>query len=263
MKKYISFFKCAVQESMIYRWNFFIGIVSKFMFTIVMFYIWRMMFESNDMINGYTWETMKMYIFVSFLCTSTISWNAETSMAKKIIDGSITSDLIKPVNIRTMTFFQSIGNSFFSNVFSIGIIIFFAVCIFKVSFPTDFKIWMLFIISLCFSFLLNFILTYLFSLICFWTSNGYGVATARSTISNFFSGGLVPLEMFPQVLADLAFVLPFKGIVYVPTSIFIGKLYGVDIFYAFLNQVIWIIVLWVFSSLLWKKAVKQVTINGG
>ena len=60
MKKYISLFKCAVQETMIYRWNFFFSILSKFAVTIVMFYIWGIMFKSNQIIAGYTWESMKV-----------------------------------------------------------------------------------------------------------------------------------------------------------------------------------------------------------
>lgn len=263
MKKYIALFKCCVQESMIYRWNFFIGIISKLAFTLVMFYIWQMMFTSHEVINGYTWESMKMYLFVSFLCTSTISWNAEMGMAKKIINGTITVDLIKPINIRLMTLVQAVGSSFFSNVFAISIVVGLALFVFNVPFPTDYKVWAMFVISLTFSFLLNFILTYIFSLFCFWTSNAYGVATARSTIANFFSGALVPLEMFPPFLANLAFMLPFKGIVYIPTAIFIGKLEGIAWAKALGGQMIWLIALWGLSSLLWQKAVKQVTINGG
>lgn len=263
MKKYISFFKCAVQETMIYRWNFFFGILSKFAVTIVMFYIWRIMFKSNQIIAGYTWESMKVYLFVSFLCTSTISWNAEMSMSKKVIQGNIIADLIKPVNLRTVTLVQAIGNSFFSNLCAIGIMFYFAIFIFKVSLPTDFQIWISFLISIGLSFLLNFILSYIFSLFSFWTSNAYGIATARSTISNFFSGALVPLELFPPLLARIAFLLPFKGIVYIPTSIFIGTLSGSEIYHALMGQTIWLMVLWGISSLLWKQAVKQVTINGG
>lgn len=263
MKKYLSFFVYALQNSLVYRWNFFINIISKFILTLVSFYIWKVIFSSNAEINGYRWETMQLYIFISFICSASVSWNTEANMSKKIIEGSIAADLIKPVDITLMTFFQAAGESFIPNIFSIGIASCGAVLFCGRAVLIGASAAFFFLLSLLLSFLLNFTIVYIFSLFCFWTHNGFGIVTARAAISNFFSGMLIPLEFLPKLLFDISLFLPFKGIVHTPVSIFIGTLSGKTVLYAVIAQCCWLIALWFLSTAVYHQAVKHLSISGG
>lgn len=97
MRKYFKIFTCGVQDASAYRGNLIVGVLSNFIITAVMFYIWKVIYETNVIIDNYNWEDMKIYLFISFICNSTLSWSAETKISKKIITGELTSDLIKPM----------------------------------------------------------------------------------------------------------------------------------------------------------------------
>lgn len=90
-----------------------------------------------------------------------------------------------------------------------------------------------------------------------------GIAWMRAAITNFFSGALVPLAFFPGWLEKLSLLLPFQGIVYIPASIYLGRLEGLQALQSVGLQLLWIIVLWLGARLMWNWAVRQVTINGG
>ena len=109
MRKYFKIFTCGVQDASAYRGNLIVGVLSNFIITAVMFYIWKVIYETNVIIDNYNWEDMKIYLFISFICNSTLSWSAETKISKKIITGELTSDLIKPMGFMSMTFFETAG----------------------------------------------------------------------------------------------------------------------------------------------------------
>ena len=233
MRKYFKIFTCGVQDASAYRGNLIVGVLSNFIITAVMFYIWKVIYETNVTIDNYNWEDMKIYLFISFICNSTLSWSAETKISKKIITGELTSDLIKPMGFMSMTFFETAGAGV--PVSMISILIMSIVAIFmKIQMPTNPIVYFMFIISLVFSFVIN-----------------------------FFSGALIPLTMMPGVLQKIAYALPFQGIVYIPSSIFMESTVGRDAMYLILSQIVWCIVLYIAQVILWRCAIKKVVINGG
>ena len=130
-------------------------------------------------------------------------------------------DLLKPVSYRAMLFFRMLGTAgmeFAATFVLVGGIYLFVNGIQYL----DFFRTVLFFIALLMGMGVKFCIQYLFSLMCFYTDNAYGVSKARETLTNFFSGALVPLAMFPGILREAVNFLPFRGIVYTPCCIFIG-----------------------------------------
>ncbi len=121
----------------------------------------------------------------------------------------------------------------------------------------------LFLISLFLGMGVKFCIQYLFSLLCFYTDNSYGVTKAREILTNFFSGALIPLAMFPGVLRDVVNVLPFQGIIYTPCCIFIGTFSAGESMMSILLQIVWIAVLGLLGTLFGKKAFGVISMYGG
>ena len=65
MRKYLKIFTCGVQDATAYRGNLIVGVLSNFVITAVMFYIWQVIYEMNAVIDNYNWEDMKIYLFIS------------------------------------------------------------------------------------------------------------------------------------------------------------------------------------------------------
>lgn len=122
---------------------------------------------------------------------------------------------------------------------------------------------LLFFVSLFLGMGIKFGIQYLFSLLCFYTDNSYGVTKAREVLTNFFSGALLPLVMFPGVLRRAVEILPFQGIVFTPCSIFIGTFSMTESLRGIVVQAVWIGILWVCGALFWKKASGVISLYGG
>ena len=111
MRKYLALIKGGFLEGIAYKENFLTGLLANFVQVVVFYYVWKSIFLYHTEINGYTWEIMKKYVIVSFLCNSTFSFGFEMQTANSIISGNIITDLLKPLSYRSLTFFKAVGTA--------------------------------------------------------------------------------------------------------------------------------------------------------
>jgi ABC-2 type transport system permease protein len=90
-----------------------------------------------------------------------------------------------------------------------------------------------------------------------------GISWFRRGITDFFSGAIIPLSFFPAGLKTVSDILPFRGIVSVPATIFIGQMSESQILVTFAVEIAWIVGLWYIARLIWHFAMRKVTIHGG
>ncbi len=263
LKRYGGFTKCAMEEKLAYRKGFLMSALFQLVGILVSVFLWKVLFEEQSTIQGYDWNQMILYALIVALLNATLSFGTEMDLAAGILDGSIASDLTKPVDFQVMSFFRALGQSVVEAGISVILTVLLAVVLTDVSgYLKPFSL-LLFIVSMLLAFLLKFCLAYLGGLMCFYTSNGYGVVYLRQVITDVFSGALLPLSFFPAWFQRLAGFLPFQASVYLPTQIFLGRIEGVGAVQILAQQAIWVIVMWTISSVFFRFALRKVTIQGG
>jgi ABC-2 type transport system permease protein len=132
-----------------------------------------------------------------------------------------------------------------------------------IALPADPAHLALFIVSAGLATLLKFSIIYCVSMAAFWTTGMEGVSNARMAVQNIFSGALIPLVFFPDWLRAIASVLPFQGMISTPALTYLGAMDGRTTAFMMVSQAVWAFGLLLFGRLLWRSAVKAVTINGG
>lgn len=111
LRKYASIMRGGFCEGYAFRKQLFSSMLANFIQLLALFFVWKSIFQHQDVVGGYTWDTMKQYVFVSYLCNSTFSFGFETEMSKKIIKGDIIIDLLKPISYKTMMFCRMLGSA--------------------------------------------------------------------------------------------------------------------------------------------------------
>lgn len=254
--------RCGFLDGCASRGYFITGMLGNFVQAVVLYYVWKSIFTYQETVNGFTWEMMKQYVFVSFLCSNVFSMGFEMNTAQRIIQGDIILDLLKPLPYRSMLFFHMLGTAWMELTVSTVLSgsIYLAVNGIRSVSPVR---SILFFLSLFLGACMKFQIQYLFSLLCFYTDNAYGVTKAREVLTNFFSGALVPLGMFPDILRELAEWMPFQGILYTPCGIFTGTFLLQECPKKMLLQIFWILLLRAAGTVLGKKAFGVISMYGG
>jgi ABC-2 type transport system permease protein len=262
-KKYISLGKIALQNSLAYRTSFITNICASLFFAVSLFYLWKTIYAGRSELAGFSWDEMKAYLLITFITNTLLSWYSETAISKRILDGSVAMDLLKPLDFQKSRFAETLGTSLLETLIGIAMACIILAIYAGIMTPSSLMVWVLFFISLLASVFIKFGIIYIAGLFCFWTSNSLGIAWARAAITNLFSGALVPLAFFPEWLEKIAMALPFQGIVNTPASLYLGHISGMAAIYAIVSQIIWAAALWILGKFMWKWAVRQVTIYGG
>ena len=262
MKKYMACFRCGFLNGCASRGYFLTGMLGNFIQAVVLYYVWKSVFAYHTTVNGFTWQLMKRYVFAAFLCSNVFSMGFEMETAQRIIQGDMILDLLKPVSYRGMLFFRMLGSAGMEIAATIVLVggIYLAVNGVSSLLPVNSD---LFFISLFLGMWIKFGIQYLFSLLCFYTDNAYGVTKAREVLTNFLSGALVPLAMFPGIFRQAVKWLPFSGILDTPCCIFLGMLTPREMLCRMLVQCLWIALLWAAGELLGKKAFGVISMYGG
>jgi ABC-2 type transport system permease protein len=270
MRAYRKLASIALQQTVAYRSGFFLGLMGPAFFLLAMLYLWRTLL-SNHTAFGMTWEEMRAYVIITFICGNLVSMWTDFSIANKVRDGSIALDLTKPIDYQRARLSETLGVAGFelTNGILVGGTI---VALFGGARPHGWAAWVFFPISLLLVVPLKFCISYITGLACFWTQNYFGVSMARQAIVNLLSGGLAPLRLVPQWFQVGAALLPFQAIASIPALIFIGKPplwvftdrtgWEVDLMAVGL-QAIWVVVMIFVSRGIFAFAIRKLTVHGG
>lgn len=276
LKKYKPFLRAGAIDTMAYRFNILIWAVITVCQVACLVFLWLAVYRSNAggmdaEIHGFTYREMIAYVvlttifnFVTF--NNDTLWNINTDIKK----GTIGNYLIKPISYRGKFAATNFG-SFLTMTLLFGVPLYTAALLTlgclgflpDLSFPAFFAHLALFLLAgLCAS-LLNDTIAYIFGVLCFYTSSGWGLNSLKETLVAFLSGTLLPLAFFPAGLREAVSWMPFAGMSQNPVLILMMKYDLAQSLRCLALSVAWIMLLELFAKLLFTRAVRKVTVQGG
>ena len=245
IRPYLPFTRNVFQRLISYKANAILFMFGDFLMLAVTYYLWKAIYGSTieTVLNGFTFNEMIIYLFISFLTSVMIS-----------VD----------INYEKRMFFQGLGNVLYN--FVIIFIIAFSVTTFLFykffGYISILRIFIYFI-SIILGIIINFYFSYIFGLISFKITNMWGLSQIMQAIINLLSGTLIPIAFFPKWAQVINNFLPFSSAIYTPSMIYLGKINGMDILFALGLQLFWAIILMIVGKKMWKCLITSLTILGG
>ncbi|SFF02237.1 ABC-2 type transport system permease protein [Paenibacillus algorifonticola] len=263
MGAYLDFIRIRFITMLAYRVNYYSGIVIYAINIGAYYFLWKAIFGEQQELAGFTVAQMTTYVAVSWMARAFYFNNLDREIANDIRDGSVATQMTRPYSYLLVKMMQGFGEGLFRLLLFMipGMII---VClIFPVTLPTDPMTWMIYLVMLLFSFLINSQINILTGLFAFFVENNEGMMRMKRVMVDLFSGVVVPIAFFPGWLAEIMKWLPFQAITYLPSSVFTGRTPGSEIAGVFGLQVVWFVVLLVPIWFTWRAARKRLFVQGG
>ena len=257
MRKYWAIFQLAWQNSFEYRLEFFSHILLGLIQLAVLFFIWKAIFKQVNNFSGYTFSSMVTYLVMVQFLHFVNRQNTSRQIAEEIKNGDLSIFLLKPLNYLKYWFFSFLASRFFECLIRLSIITIFLILF---SSSLQFLLWSRifpFVLFLIISMSFNFLLNCLFASATFWITDIRLFSTMVGLSVGFFSGELMPLDIFPGVLRVISEVLPFQYMLFFPIKIFQGSLSGRQIFTGAAVAIFWTIGLFFLLKFLWRKGLKR------
>jgi len=263
MKLFWAFTRQAFHNSAIYRFEFWMRLLFGYILMYSIYWVWTTLYTQSPGAFGVSLQQMVTYGILGMALEIFLDVGPEWYIATQVRTGAIDTDLMKPLDFHLHMLARSVGDMLFGlgvlalPTFAIGYFLF------DLQLPGDVTTSLLFAASLLFSFLVFFHISFLLGALTVITLDIRSIAWAYYSLVSFFSGQIVPLWLFPDLLRKVSESLPFQAIYFIPISIYIKTLSGDAAFRALGLQVFWAIVLVLFSRWAWSRVHARLTVQGG
>ena len=263
MRKYWVVLKMSIDRMFAYRFNFFLGRLRNIIFLLLLFYLWRSLTLKSGIFAGYSEAELVTYVFGANLLRSVIFGAQSRDIADEINQGIFSKYLVMPVNYFWFNFCRELGQRLV-HLFSasVEVIIFAFILKARLAAPADVKTMLLCLTAIVLAVFLYFILSFFVSLLAFWSREAMGPRFLFEWILEFASGAYFPLDILSRAIFTALSFLPFFYIIYLPISIYLGKLNSLEIYLGLGRQIGWIIVAGSLTYLAWQQGLKKYTGEG-
>ena len=123
--------------------------------------------------------------------------------------------------------------------------------------------FLLYLLSAVLAYIISFRVNLCFGFIAFYVKNLWGIGILKNSIIGFLSGSLIPLAFMPDGLRVCLEYMPFASMSYTPVMIYMGKYGTYEIIFRLGLQIVWSVLLYGLSKLIWLGAIKRLCVQGG
>lgn len=250
------------KEGLYYRFDLLLYIFNFIVEITVYIFIWLAIYNNGNQIQGMTFEQITTYYILVVSLSPIINWGVNEIMGNAIREGEILKELLNPISYFNYYFGIRIGELIESTI--VGVLTF-GICsiLFGVLLPNGILNFLFFIIIVFLAVIVVYFFELLIGMTAFYTNSIWGVEIFKRAVLSIFSGMIAPITLFPEFLQKIADFLPFKDCIYTPINIYFGELTNIEILQVIMKQCIWIGVLYIIAKIIFNKAIKNITVNGG
>src|SRR5579859_1846200 len=261
--RYLHVVKASFMSAIIYPMGTFFTLIGNLVYITVVFFLWHSIYSGQDTLHGMTFNQTFIYLTLAGSVLILFKTYTDWAISSRILDGSIVTDLIKPLDFQAQTFAGALGFALVNGVLITLPSLVLMFVFFHGSFPIGINI-LFFPISLGLAFVMSFCLDYVVGLTSFYTQSLWGISITKEVIVSVLSGALIPLAFFPVGWQRVLQLLPFQAIYSIPLLIATSsQLQIADYFQLLLVQIAWTIVFLVLTRLFFNRAIRVLVVNGG
>ena len=263
MRKYFHIFKTTLIDNLQYSFNLLLGFIGLFVIIFIFVNLWGYVYnDPSELINGYNFNQMIWYAIITELIYKLSSSKIiTTDIVKDIKNGNIAYNLNKPYN-----YILYIMSRFYGHCSVIGLLSIIVGPLMGLLFVgplTGFKFISLpfFAITVFLGITISALIYLIISLLSFWMEDSHPFVWIYKKLL-IVIGIMFPVEFFPKVLQPIIKMSPVYVVTYGPAVLLMNfsfSLFGKII----LAQCIYLVILILIVSLIYRKGVKKLNVNGG
>lgn len=266
LAKYATVFNLGIQNTFVYRWNYFLRALFGLVPLAGTVFLWHAVFkERGGSLRGYDYGAMIYYYLLTILVSNLVTpTEDEWQIASDIREGQINSYLTKPVNY--------LGYRF--SIFLSGRLVFTAVTIVPIAliffyfrdylvFPSNPATYFWSLLSLVMAAFIQFFITYTLAMMAFWILEISTIVFIVYSFEYFLGGQMFPIDIMPAGVQAVMKWLPFYYELFCPIAIFQERLHGAQLYEALAIQIGWLLLMLLAAHGMWKRGLGHYQAVGG
>lgn len=266
--------KTSLGERLVYRGDFALGTLMRFLPIITQIFLWYAVFDSigaaegdnPTAIGGFRFRDMVAYYLLTMIARAFSSMPGLASgIAQQIRDGEVKRFLIQPIDLIGFLLLTRVAHklAYYAIAVAPFALVFFLARDFFVDGWPSLPVFAAFCGSLVMGFLIGFFLEAAIGMIGFWFLEVSSLLFVIMLFSFFLSGHMFPLTMLPENVLWFVNLLPFKYLAYFPAAIFLGKIPEEDLATEMWIEAAWLLFFIILCRIAYARGVKRYSGFGG
>lgn len=267
MRTYLSVFKLRLIHGMQYRVAAYAGIATQFFWGFMIIMVFEAFYSSSGATQPMTLSQLVTYVWLqqSFLYFI-MMWYRDHSLFDLITQGNIAYELCRPLNLYFLWYVKLIAGRLAGAILRclpILVVSFFLPKPYTLMLPPDIPTLCVFIISLLLGLAVVVAISMLMYISVFITLSPVGSSLIFNVVGEFFAGMIIPIPLMPVWAQKIVYLFPFHLTCDMPMRIYSGHIPMNEALVGIGTQVIWLIGLMAFGSLIMRVVLRRVTVQGG
>lgn len=261
IEPYLEFAKKAISREATYRFDVFTSIGSFLVRVYLLRMVWTALYAHNAAPSGLPLHAIITYSTIALLMGLVLDIDQTRILHDKLHDGSIATDFMKPINVPLYFFSDGTGEVIF-HAFLIVPALILSLLFVHIDVPAP-GVLGAFALSFVLGYFVGFFINFILNCIAFWTLEISAMQLIVTWIGDLLGGGIIPLILFPLALQKAIFLLPFAAMFSTPLLIYVGQIPPSRYVQAFGLQLLWLVVLALGSTIIWRAGARRVVVQGG
>jgi ABC-2 type transport system permease protein len=266
LRAYGYLIKMRMLTALAYRFEVWVGMVGDIIMLAASVYIWKAAYGAGAVGSGASvvgLESMITYTVISVLLASVFQTGVQNTIYTQVREGNIALDFMRPLPLLGIYLSDDLGSMASSLVNKAIPLIVAALLLFEFPLPVSLGAFAGFLVSCLLSFMILWLMSAMVGLVSFWVAELGNLGMVKDAFVRVLSGSLVPLWFFPESVQKVSRWLPFQYTYQTPIGIYIGITPARDAAQAICIQAVWVVVLTLLLSWIWKSARSKVMVQGG
>lgn len=220
---YVAAWRMSFRRNLQYRGQHMVNNAASAVFGFIYIALWQAVIAGRTADGKFTSSSMALYIATcqALLWVTTFD-HSGLHIARRVRDGTIASELLRPVSFAWLQLSQIIGVKSYNFVFRSAVMaaIFWLAVGFRL--PTTVEGLALAAAAWIIAGYLGALMTYFVGLAGFWTTEPSWMYLTLQSLAIFLGGASIPLELLPGPVAAVARITPFPCLAYYPAVVHLG-----------------------------------------
>ena len=268
MKKYWHVIGVGVQNNLTYRFNYLTRTLFGFIPLAAVLMLWKTIYAGkgdDSTVASYTLAQMiSYYLLVTIVDALTAVNEDDWQIASDIKDGNISQFLLKPVDylwFRLCLFLS--GRLTYMMVAFVPVVLLVLFLREYFVLPPGLGTFIVFLLSLSLTALLQFFLSYMMAMLAFWVLEVSTFIFILYAFEYIASGHMFPLDILPNAVEKLLYFTPFPYQLFFPVGVYMGKVTGAELGRGLFMQLGWVVLAYLMARMAWARGLRKYTAVGG
>ncbi len=243
------------------------GLVTQFFWGGLTICLYAAFYRSDAAAFPMTFPQLVNYIWLqqAFLALFFV-WQNDNEIFDCISSGQVAYELCRPWDLYGMWFARNAAHRLSSAALRCVPVLLVAALLpapYGLTAPASWQAFLCGLLSGVLGFLVVVAFVMLLYIATFYTLSPLGLRIAVSALSEFLSGGLIPLPFLPDGVRQVVNLLPFASMQNAPFLIYSGSVTGPAILSTMALQCFWLGILFLVGRLFMRRTLRRVVVQGG